>query len=187
LPDFRIIEGGGPDKEQREKEEQEREKQLAREWAENEFSASIREVAANMLRIIRGAGKPHALLMEMKQTIDTAVKFQETHGCWPSHVISNELALESQDQIYRNGVKEGRYTQEQVDRWLAEGAERYWAEHTIKCGTLQTIASDLLGQSTQRSAGNSEFQQGLRDWTAYREEKRRREKRARKRGPEVDP
>jgi len=38
------------------------------------------------------------------------------------------------------------------------------AEHTILRGALQTIASELLGQRTQKSAGKRELRQGIRDW-----------------------
>jgi len=36
--------------------------------------------AANMLRIIRGAGKPYELLVQMKKAIDSAIKLQELYG-----------------------------------------------------------------------------------------------------------
>ena len=55
---FKVIDGGGPGKEERDKAQEEREKERQREWATSEFSWAIRETAANMIRIIRGAGKP---------------------------------------------------------------------------------------------------------------------------------
>ena len=87
---FKVIEGDGPGKEERDKERQ-------REWATSEFSWAIRETAANMLRIIRGAGKPYQLLMQMKKTIDSAINFQELHGYWPNDVMANKLRL--QDEV----------------------------------------------------------------------------------------
>jgi hypothetical protein len=49
---FKVIDGDGPGKEAQDLERN-------REWAKHEFSWAIRETAANTLRIIRGAGKPH--------------------------------------------------------------------------------------------------------------------------------
>jgi hypothetical protein len=74
---FKVIDGGGPSKEEREKAQAQEEQARMREWAEGDVSWAARECAANMLRIIRGAGKPHELLLQMKKVIDSAVKFQE--------------------------------------------------------------------------------------------------------------
>jgi hypothetical protein len=147
MPDFRIIDGGGPDKE-------DRERQQARERAKSDVERTACELAANILRIIRGAGKPHQVLLQMKAVIDSAVEFQKVHGYWPDDIIANELHLTSKDDEYWEGQREGRYTEEQVDRWLDDGEhERFLAEHTVQRGVLQTIASALIGQNTQQRAG----------------------------------
>ena len=158
VADFRVIEGGAPDKD-------ESKRQQAREWAEHEFSWAIREVSANTLRILRGAGKPDELLLQMKRAIDAAVKYQETHSVWPGHLVANELQIESGVEKIYDGVRDGRHTQASIERWEEDGTfEKMHAEHIIQCGALQTIASELLGQSTQKSAGKREFRQGINDW-----------------------
>ena len=45
---FKVIDGGGPGKD-------DRDRQRDQEWAQDEFSWAIRETAANLLRIVRGA------------------------------------------------------------------------------------------------------------------------------------
>src|SRR4051812_17515873 len=57
---FKVIDGDGPGKEERDLERN-------RERAMAEFSWAIRDAAANMLRIIRGAGKPYELLIQMRK------------------------------------------------------------------------------------------------------------------------
>jgi hypothetical protein len=172
MADFRVIEGGGPDKEVQER-------QRAQEWAKHEVERTVREVAANVLRIIRGAGKPHEILVQMKAVIDAAIKFQEVHNYWPNDVIANELHLTSKDEEYWEGERQGRYTKEQVDRWLGDGRhEQLLAEHTIQRGVLQAIASELIGQDMQQRTGESEFHDGLRRWSDNREERLRKRREA---------
>jgi hypothetical protein len=110
---FKIIEGDGAGKE-------ERERQRDREWAEREFSWAIRECAANMLRIVRGAGKPHEILLQMKKAIDTAVKFQEVHGYFPSSdFIQSELKLYDEYERQSDREREGQLGQETNECWLS--------------------------------------------------------------------
>lgn len=174
---FKVTDGGGPEEEERKRQKEEEE----REWARGDFSWAIREVAANMLRIVRGAGKPHELLLQMKKAIDTAVKFEEVHGHWPHDVIANVLQIQSEDEKRYDDLREGRLTQADIDRWREDGnVGRMLAEHTILRGALQTIASDLVYQPTQKCAGERELDSGIRDWIRNREEQRRKEQEAAK-------
>lgn len=157
MVDFKVIEGSGPGKEERERHE-------AREWAQQKLSWAVREVAANLLRIIRGAGKPDDLLVQMSRAIDAAVKFQELHNGVPQNIIANDLQIRSEDEDFYAGLQSGRISQSNFDRWREDGTfEQMLAEHTILRGALQTIASELLGQRTQKSAGRREFRQGIND------------------------
>ena len=170
MPDLTVIEGGGPEKD-------DRERQRARERAEDEFSWAIREVAANMLRIIRGAGKPYELVLQMQRAIDAAVKFREVHQYWPQEVITNDLQIQSEDdKICREGLPQAT-----IDRWWEDGTlDSMMTEHTILRGALQTIASELIGQSTQRSAGNNELHDGIMSWIRNRDERKRKREQAHK-------
>jgi hypothetical protein len=95
---FKVIDGDGPSKENRERE---------RERETVEFSWAIRDCAANMLRIIRGAGQPYELLVQMQEVTRAALKVQETHGYWPQNVITNNLRLE--DRIEGSATGSGRF------------------------------------------------------------------------------
>jgi hypothetical protein len=75
MADFRVIEGGGPEKEERERQKEEKEREQAREWARSDFSRAIREAAANMLRIVRDAGKPYEVLVQMQEVVNKAVTY----------------------------------------------------------------------------------------------------------------
>jgi hypothetical protein len=165
---FKVIDGDGPGKE-------ERERGRDREFAKHEFSWAIRDTAANMLRIIRGAGKPFELLLQMKKAIDSAIKFQELHNHWPDDVIANDLQLEDEMEKVLARRREGALDQVTTDRWWKDGTfDRMMAEHTIYRGALQAIASELIGQNTQKRSGESEFHDGIRQWSEYRRTGKRR-------------
>jgi hypothetical protein len=67
---FKVIDGDGPGKEEGDRERE-------REWAQGEFSYAIRDCAANMLRIVRGAGKGYEILRQM-QTVIEALSISES-------------------------------------------------------------------------------------------------------------
>jgi hypothetical protein len=171
---FKVIDGDGPGKDERERERD-------RIWAKQEFSYAIRETAANMLRIIRGAGKPYELLLQMKTAIDTAIKFQELHHHWPFDVIVNDLQLEDEMEAILSQGRKGEIDQARIDRWWKDGRfEKMMAVHTISKGVLQAIASELIGQNMQQRSGESELHQGILDWIRVREERDRKNQEAAK-------
>jgi hypothetical protein len=107
---FKVIDGDGPSKENRE-----------RERATVEFSWAIRDCAANMLRIIRGAGQPYEFLVQMQEVTRAASKVQETHGYWPQNVITNNLRLEDRIEKARLQVQDGSMDQATYDRSSENG------------------------------------------------------------------
>jgi hypothetical protein len=165
---FKVIDGDGPGKEERDREQD-------RERAKREFSWAIRDTAANMLRIVRGAGKPYELLLQMKKAIDSAIKFQELHNHWPFDVISSDLLLD--DEMETILAKNGEIDQAHIDRWWKDGTfDRMMAEHTISKGVLQAIASELVGQDLQKRHGENEFHRGIQHWIRTREEQIRKDR-----------
>ncbi|MCK1661275.1 hypothetical protein [Bradyrhizobium sp. 151] len=172
---FKVIDGGGPGRE-------ESDRKQVQQFARDEFSWAIRDCAANMLRIIRGAGKPYELMRQMQMALNTSAKFYEVHGYWPQEVIVNDLRIEDEAAKWLRKSQEGALDQASVDRWHDDGTfERMAAEHTMFCGALQLIASEMIGQSTQKAAGSREFHDGLREYQRVHEaklEKRRQEERA---------
>lgn len=171
---FKVIDGGGPSKEEREKAQAQEDHARRCEWATGDLSWAVRECAANMLRVIRGAGKPHELLLQMKKVIDSAVKFQELHGYWPDDVIAGKLRLDDERHECLERCRAGDLSQAAVDRWRTDGTlDEMSAEYITFCGALQIIASRMIGQKTQESAGDSEFHHGLRELEEIRERRRR--------------
>lgn len=152
---FKVIDGDGPGSE-------ERRRQWQHEVAENQFSWAIREAGANMLRIARGAGSPGDLLPQLDKVMSTALAFYQLSGRWPIDVIEKVIPLQSADEGFQTGLREGRYTQADIERWSDDGTiGRLRAEHTIVRGALQVAASELVQQRTQRKMGHRELHNGV--------------------------
>jgi hypothetical protein len=159
---FRVIEGGG------------RRRNVKQDIAEQEFAETLREAAANMLRVIRGAGRPSALIKQFNDVVIAAVNFKETagHGLLTATLVSILGVEDEADEIFKKHAN-GQVDQKSIDRWDEDGTfDRMYAEGAIQRGALQIIASKLLDQSIQISAGKSEMHEGIRRVIASRERQR---------------
>jgi hypothetical protein len=128
MANFRVIQGGG----ERRNPEQ--------DIAEQELTDSLREAAANVLRVVRGAGKPHALVNQFGEVISSAVKFKEAAGHWPpSDMLARALKLDDEVSELYDLHKAGQIDQESIDRWKRDGTfERLYAERVIHRGVLES-------------------------------------------------
>lgn len=157
MPDFTVIDGGGPEG---------RDQKLA----ELEFRSALRETAANMLRIIRGAGKPYALLMQMSDVVTAAVTLRDITGHLPTEVLERVLHGDSETEAIWEKRRTGAIDEATIDRWQEDGTiDVKYAESTIKAGVLQIIASQFVGQALQERAGESEMSDGINKVIAARQ------------------
>ena len=149
MPDFTVIEGGGP-------------AGRDRIYAEQEFELALREAAANMLRIIRGAGKPFALLEQMSEIVAAAVKYRDVAGKLPIDILQTVLHCESETEVIWEKRRAGEIDEASIERWRENGElDQLEAEDSIKAGALQIIASQLVGQRPQKQAGVREMREGI--------------------------
>jgi hypothetical protein len=163
MVDFRVIDGGGE------------RSNAERDIAEQEFANYLREAAANMLRVIRGAGRPGALIKQFHDVVVAAIDFREVAGHGPpAGTLVSILAVEDEaDEIFKKHAS-GLIKQESIDRWDEDGTfDRMYAEGTIQRGALQIVASKLLDQVIQVRAGESEMHEGIRRVNAAQERHRK--------------
>lgn len=147
---------------------------LRRREAANRVHWRYRELAANLLRVVRGAGSSADLLEQMAAVISASSELKDLEGYWPdSSVIEGALRLPDPGSRMQARVEEGRFSKEDIDRWERDGTlDVNWAEHEICRGVLQMCASGLLQQSTHRSVGHNEFRDGVRALNAALEKQR---------------
>jgi hypothetical protein len=149
MADLRVIDGGGPSGRAK--------------IAERDLRDALRIAAANMLRIIRGAGKPDELIVQLHNVVQSAIMFKDDVGHWPSSdLLAEMVALKHDVDEIRAERASGGLNQEDIDRLYESGRmDRKYAEQSIKTGVLQVIASQLVHQDLQERHGQSELERGI--------------------------
>lgn len=167
MPESREMDGEGPDDRRRKNETEERgQLEHARVSSESHFALAIRVAAANLLRIVRGAGNPHELLFQFQETLAAALKYQEYHGHSPA--VDSYLRVESKVRKLNERIRNGELNRSSMRE---DGTfDRLRAEDSVIRGALQMVASEMVGQSSQAAAGENEFHDGLRELRRIREE-----------------
>jgi hypothetical protein len=111
--------------------------------------ATLRALAANILRVIRGAGRSSELASQAAAFIEACISFKEAAGRFPfTDELEPMLALDYPPESIRE--------LDETERALED------AKRTIISGALQVVASELLGQRTQATIGSHELADGAR-------------------------
>jgi hypothetical protein len=161
MPDFTVIEGGGPEG---------RDQILA----EQDFKNAVRAAAANMLRIIRGAGKPHELLIQLSDVVSAAVKVRDFTGYLPTDLMVTILQGESKTEAIWERYRKGEIDKATIDRWQEDGTiDKAYAESSIQAGALQIIASRFVYQTLQERAGETEMRDGIKTAIAAKQKSKK--------------
>lgn len=131
------------------------EREIRRHRAQEVVEEAFERLAANMLRVIRGAGQAHYLAQQCLGVVEACRAYHEAVGHWPpAHEIQAGL-----------GIPRPAYHEDTIVRDNAL--------HRIMSGSLQVIASKMLGQHLQEAAGDREIHDGMRQYEEWREERRR--------------
>jgi hypothetical protein len=126
----------------------------AQERALSKLEWSIRELVANILRVMRGAGKPFRIFDDLTNLRDAMREMDE---------VTFYDATMRFEEVLHSAMK-----QERDDDGI------HYACHTITRGVLQMLASELVGQGTQKRAGESELTRGIREMQSAWEESRKK-------------
>lgn len=143
-----------------EKELVHRKAEAAREGAVDEVGSRLRDLAANMLRVIRGAGKPWEIGGQAQAVIESMIEYREVVGHFPSsEEVASALDIERDPEWMARASAETRHFDD--------------AQQTVIHGALQIAASRLLGQNTQEAAGRHELFGGVAELEEIREQNRK--------------
>lgn len=135
--------------------------EFPRRLALQDVEDALRELAANIVRVVRGAGMAPRIGSQAHSLIEAMVAYQKVVGHWPvSEEISAALDVSDPD--------------ESLDRMDDDALEYASARQAIVRGALQIAASKLVGQRTQEAAGESELFDGIKRLEKVREERRQK-------------
>lgn len=134
---------------------------IQRERARQDIVWPLKELAANVIRVVRGAGKPHEIASQAGRVVLAFEAYHDVVGHYPpGHEIQDAINI--------------RYHSEQ---WETDDVD--WAVDQIIQGSLQVAASRVLAQNTQEAAGERELKDGVRSMEKAQEAIRARQTRNR--------
>ena len=126
----------------------------------------VRELAANLLRIIRGARKPHNLWRQMRSCLTAAEDYYKAHGQLPSNpTLHQVLDIDAARDEFRPWIQRSRKG--------IHPTKRERIEQKIFEASLQIVASTLIDQHTQVGVAHGALYEAIRELEAVREEKQR--------------
>jgi hypothetical protein len=161
-PHLTVVAGGNPDKARRDRE---------REYATDALSWATRDFAANLMRILAGAGKSYELLAQVNKSVDAINAWTKLGGHAMSVNIAMEQAVREAAESPSDRIQDGmcnpaakiRMTDEERDRFYDSGSfDIEGAKDDIVQGALRTMASRIVGQNTQERNAEHLIFEGIR-------------------------
>jgi len=133
---------------------------IQRRLAWEKAEAALVELTANILRVVRGAGRPYSIGNECAQVAIAFQEYQSVAGQWPSSFEISK-AIEFAEDPFRDGISDEQFNLEV-------------ARNLIIRGGLQFVASQMLAQNLQKRAGEREMTTGFHALAKAEEARRRK-------------
>ncbi len=136
------------------------EEDLARERARYDAEFAMRNLTANILRIVRGAGAPHELRRQMHALEEAMQAHWAADRTWPISDIAAAVYLREEPENWE------QYSEANRAEW--------YAERQILSGALRYVAGEIIGPRVQASHGSSEMHGGIRELERVRDAENKR-------------
>jgi hypothetical protein len=137
------------------------------ERAAEALNDAARYLAANLLRIIAGAGKQHTLIeeaMALLKAYDTLQPYSGSAAYPYSPIAAIAEGLTDLDWRKKNPVYADSITEEDLRRWREDGTEDIrLAEEAAVRAALRLVAARLVRQPTQETRAHHQFRHALRE------------------------
>lgn len=134
---------------------------IARNRASEDIQYALTHLAANILRMIRGAGKPNQFLEQLYRLTEAMSDYRNAGGHFPDPALyARTLQLDTREDL--------------LSRCSEDERTRDSAEQMMIRGALQVVASRMLHQLSIEHTGHNEMYNGFYELERIREENRRR-------------
>ena len=142
------------------KNDHESERERKREYVLGWVRIGLQQLAANLLRVVAGAGRPQDIVRHVRALAEFIESYEQAVGRAPGpHECLSCLRISYDER--------GICQLNDLERERAEAVE------TILSGSLQIAASRLLGQETQKTLAGNKLYKGMRDMERVREQARK--------------
>lgn len=132
-------------------------KSVDKSWARHEIEWPLRELAANIMRVSRGAGDPYKVILQCLAVVEGARSYHDKCGDWPE-AADVTSALDFHDPQLRD------YTRTYDER-------RSSIEDIVE-GALRLAAGRIVRQKLQEDHGEKDLKQAIRRLEEHRAEQR---------------
>jgi hypothetical protein len=133
-------------------------KEIKKQKAAGALKAALADLAANLIRIVRGAGKPLMIAEQLHAAAKGYVEFFDAAGENPDAQLLGDLL---------------RLPRPDVDHDTDQGTKEFY-EYSILLAGLQKVASILKEQDILQAHANAEFQTRVRMYLDLREQIRKK-------------
>lgn len=135
-------------------------KDIEKNRVKKELEHTLRNMAANLLRIIRGAGKSYDLPNNLVDCLDAYRAFEAAHGHFPDeHTVITALDPDEGNKKILGDDS----TDLEWSLW-----EIAASEDAITMASLQIVASMLVHQRLQETRARNDLNQSIRAMDRYR-------------------
>jgi hypothetical protein len=135
--------------------------QVERKRAEDRLVFPFRNLAANLLRIVRGAGRPEHLGPQLAACLEALEEHRAVTGQYPKPKVFRTLLNLRAFNFNPDKWADDREREANLQLSMSGYPEKVEAEKLIHRGALQVAASRLLYQHTQEIAGEHEMYKGV--------------------------
>jgi hypothetical protein len=141
-----------------------------REYATDKLSWATRDLAANLIRILAGAGKSYELLSQVNGLVEAINAWIKVGGHATSADVAMERALRDAAESTLARLQERMYDPETRDRMPDEERDSLYdsgsfdiegGKDDIVQGALRMMASRIIGQNTQERNAEHRIFQGI--------------------------
>jgi hypothetical protein len=144
--------------------------EIKKQQAAAKLGVALQDLTANLIRIVRGAGKPEMIFEHVDGFVEAFARFCDDTGETPDPMLLRELIA----------LPQPNWDDDRLDEALSEQA--------ILRHSLQVVASELLQQRMQRDAAMNKLHDTLRRIEERRTLAKKRKRKAQKQSqPKPNP